>query len=41
VTIIQVAFDLVVIGALIAVASSRFQVVPIPPPKSSPERPAA
>jgi voltage-gated potassium channel Kch len=28
VTIIQVAFDLVVIGALIAVASSRFQVVP-------------
>lgn len=28
VTMIQVAFDLVVIGALIAVASSRFQVVP-------------
>ncbi len=28
VTIIQVAFDLVVIGALISVASSRFQVVP-------------
>ena len=28
ITIIQVAFDLVVIGALIAVASSRFQVVP-------------
>jgi voltage-gated potassium channel len=27
VTMIQVAFDLVVIGALIAVASSRFQVV--------------
>lgn len=40
VTIIQVAFDLVVIGALIAVASSRFQIVPTPPPKSSPERPA-
>ncbi len=28
ITIVQVAFDLVVIGALIAVASSRFQVVP-------------
>jgi hypothetical protein len=28
VTTIQVAFDLVVIGALIAVASSRFQIVP-------------
>ena len=28
ITMIQVAFDLVVIGALIAVASSRFQVVP-------------
>ncbi len=28
ITIIQIAFDLVVIGALIAVASSRFQVVP-------------
>ena len=28
VTMIQVAFDLVVIGALIAVATSRFQVVP-------------
>ena len=28
VTIVQVAFDLVVIGALISVASSRFQVVP-------------
>jgi voltage-gated potassium channel len=30
VTMIQVAFDLVVIGALIAVATSRFQVVPRP-----------
>ena len=29
VTIVQVAFDLVVIGALISVASSRFQVVPV------------
>ncbi len=28
ITIVQVAFDLVVIGALIAVAGSRFQVVP-------------
>jgi voltage-gated potassium channel len=28
ITMIQVAFDLVVIGALIAVATSRFQVVP-------------
>jgi voltage-gated potassium channel len=28
VTMIQVAFDLVVIGALIAVATSRFQIVP-------------
>jgi len=28
VSMIQVAFDLVVIGALIAVATSRFQVVP-------------
>ncbi len=28
ITIVQVAFDLVVIGALISVASSRFQVVP-------------
>ena len=28
VTIVQVAFDLVVIGALISVASSRFAVVP-------------
>jgi voltage-gated potassium channel len=30
VSMIQVAFDLVVIGALIAVATSRFQVVPSP-----------
>jgi voltage-gated potassium channel len=30
ITMIQVAFDLVVIGALIAVATSRFQVVPRP-----------
>ena len=28
ISMIQVAFDLVVIGALIAVATSRFQVVP-------------
>jgi voltage-gated potassium channel len=30
ISMIQVAFDLVVIGALIAVATSRFQVVPTP-----------
>jgi hypothetical protein len=30
VSMVQVAFDLVVIGALIAVATSRFQVVPTP-----------
>ena len=35
VTTVQVAFDLVVIGALIAVASSRFQVVPRRPGKPS------
>ena len=39
VTIIQVAFDLVVIGALIAVASSRFQIVPTQSQTSSPEGP--
>ncbi len=39
VTIIQVAFDLVVIGALIAVASSRFQIVPTKSQTSSPEGP--
>jgi voltage-gated potassium channel len=32
VSMIQVAFDLVVIGALIAVATSRFQVVPVAHP---------
>ena len=38
VTIVQVAFDLVVIGALIAVASSRFQVVPaLSKPPAPPE----
>lgn len=38
VTMVQVAFDLVVIGALIAVASSRFQVVPVRPQKLPPPR---
>ena len=38
ISMIQVAFDLVVIGALIAVATSRFQVVPHPVPARRPSR---
>ena len=43
VTMVQVAFDLVVIGALIAVASSRFQVVSSRPknPGTPPALPSA
>ena len=43
VTMVQVAFDLVVIGALIAVASSRFQVVSTRPknPDTPPALPSA
>ena len=43
ITMIQVAFDLIVIGALIAVATTRFQVVPRPTPgrKAIPHSPAS